>query len=124
LDAGICTEDELTAIDDAAKQEVAEAVEYALAATETTQELMFEDVYADPTVVPRRGVYPVREAEAALSGETRSMGMFEAIISAQDNALEADPAVILMGEDIGDPPGGVFKTSAGLQTKWGAERVR
>jgi 2-oxoisovalerate dehydrogenase E1 component len=124
LDAGICTEDELTAIDDAAKQEVAEAVDYALAATETTQELMFEDVYADPTVVPRRGVYPVREAEAALSGETRSMGMFEAIISAQDNALEADPSVILMGEDIGDPPGGVFKTSAGLQTKWGAERVR
>ncbi|RYG28105.1 MAG: dehydrogenase, partial [Burkholderiales bacterium] len=98
LDAGICTEDELTAIDDAAKQEVAEAVDYALAAAETTQELMFEDVYADPTVVPRRGVYPVREAEAAITGETRSMGMFEAIISAQDNALEADPAVILMGE--------------------------
>ncbi len=124
LDAGICTEEELTAIDDAAKQEVAEAVEYALAAAETTPEVMFDDVYADPTVVPRRGVYPVREAEAAPTGETRAMAMFEAIISAQDNALEADPGVILMGEDIGDPPGGVFKTSAGLQTKWGKERVR
>ena len=124
LDTGICSEDELSAIDEAAKKEVSEAVEYALAAAETTQDLMFDDVYADPTVVPRRGVYPVREAEAALSGETKSMSMFEAIISAQDNALEADPEVILMGEDIGDPPGGVFKTSAGLQTKWGADRVR
>ena len=34
------------------------------------------------------------------------------------------PGVFLLGEDIGDPPGGVFKTTAGLQTKWGKERVR
>ncbi len=124
IEAGICTEEELAGIDSAAAAEVREAVEFALAAEETTQAVMFEDVYADNTVVPRRGVYPVREAEAPISGETREMGMFEAIISAQDNALEADPGVIMMGEDIGDPPGGVFKTSAGLQTKWGADRVR
>lgn len=124
IEAGICTEDELAGIDSAAAAEVKEAVEFALAAEETTQAVMFEDVYADNTVVPRRGVYPVREAEGPMTGETREMGMFEAIISAQDNALEADPGVFMLGEDIGDPPGGVFKTSAGLQTKWGAERVR
>ena len=124
IEAGICSEDELAAIDSAAAAEVKEAVDFALAAEETTQAVMYEDVYADNTVVPRRGVYPVREAEGPMTGETREMGMFEAIISAQDNALEADPGVILMGEDIGDPPGGVFKTSAGLQTKWGKERVR
>jgi len=124
IEAGICTEDELAKIDGDAAKEVADAIEYAFDAPETTTEVMLEDVYADSTVVPRRGVYPVREAEGPVSGETKSMGMFEAIISAQDLALEADPEVILMGEDIGDPPGGVFKTTAGLQTKWGAERVR
>ena len=124
IEAGICTEDELAAIDSAAAAEVKEAVDFALAAEETTQAVMFEDVYADNTVVPRRGVYPVREAEGPMTGETREMGMFEAIIAAQDNALEADPGVFLLGEDIGDPPGGVFKTSVGLQTKWGKERVR
>ncbi|MBM3594255.1 MAG: dehydrogenase, partial [Alphaproteobacteria bacterium] len=124
IDAGICTEDELAAIDSAAAAEVKEAVDFAFAAEETTQAVMFEDVYADNTVVPRRGVYPVRDGEGEMTGETREMGMFEAIISAQDFALETDPGVFLLGEDIGDPPGGVFKTSAGLQTKWGKERVR
>ena len=74
--------------------------------------------------VPRRGVYPVRAEEQPTSGETKMMAMYEAIISAQDLALAADPGVFLLGEDIGDPPGGVFKTTAGLQTKWGKERVR
>jgi 2-oxoisovalerate dehydrogenase E1 component len=50
--------------------------------------------------------------------------MLEAIVSAQDIALEKDKGVFLLGEDIGDPPGGVFATSRGLQTKYGAERVR
>ena len=49
--------------------------------------------------------------------------MTEAVREAQDLALALDKTVFLLGEDIGDPPGGVFKTSAGLQTKYGA-RVR
>lgn len=51
------------------------------------------------------------------------MSMAEAIRDAHDIALASDPNVVLLGEDIGDPPGGVFKTSLGLQTKYG-ERVR
>lgn len=83
----------LPLIDSAAAAEVKEAVDFALAQPDTTTSVMFEDVYADNTVVPRRGVYPVREAEGPMTGETREMGMFEAIISAQDNALEAVPRV-------------------------------
>ena len=49
--------------------------------------------------------------------------MTEAVREAQDLALALDKTVFLLGEDIGDPPGGVFKTSAGLQTKYGP-RVR
>lgn len=124
LEAGLATESELAEIDTAAAAEVAEAIAFATASEPIGEDDMFNDVYADAAVVPQRGVYPVREAEAAVSGETRPMAMYEAIISAQDLALEADPGVFLLGEDIGDPPGGVFKTTAGLQTKWGKERVR
>jgi 2-oxoisovalerate dehydrogenase E1 component len=50
--------------------------------------------------------------------------MFEAVAHAQDLALALDPGVFLLGEDIGDPPGGLFKTSDGLQSKYGKKRVR
>jgi pyruvate/2-oxoglutarate/acetoin dehydrogenase E1 component/TPP-dependent pyruvate/acetoin dehydrogenase alpha subunit len=124
LAAGISTEDELAAIDAAAAAEVAEAVAFATASAPIDEEDMFNDVYADVADVPRRGVHPVRSEELPPTGETKLMAMYEAIISAQDLALAADPGVFLLGEDIGDPPGGVFKTTAGLQTKWGKERVR
>ena len=39
-------------------------------------------------------------------------------------SMEADPSVIMLGEDIADEEGGgVFKVTAGLSTKYG-ERVR
>lgn len=124
LNAGILTQAELDEIDAAAAAEVAEAVAFAIASEPIGEESMLEDVYADPTIVPRRGVFPFREEEAPISGETKLMAMYEAIISAQDVAMASDPGVFLLGEDIGDPPGGVFKTTAGLQTKWGKDRVR
>jgi 2-oxoisovalerate dehydrogenase E1 component len=124
LDAGILTEAELAEIDSAAAAEVAEAVAFASASEPIGEDDVFNDVYADVTDVPQRGVYPVRAEEAPVTGETRSMMMFEAIIAAQDHALATDPGVFILGEDIGDPPGGVFKTTAGLQTKYGADRVR
>jgi pyruvate dehydrogenase E1 component beta subunit len=44
---------------------------------------------------------------------------------ALDEALAADPGVILLGEDIGDEEGGgVFKVTMGLSTKYGPHRVR
>jgi pyruvate dehydrogenase E1 component beta subunit len=44
---------------------------------------------------------------------------------ALDEALAADPRVILLGEDIGDEEGGgVFKVTQGLSTKHGSHRVR
>ena len=47
-----------------------------------------------------------------------------AINQALDAALRADPKVILLGEDIGDPSGGVFKATMGLSTRYGTDRVR
>jgi 2-oxoisovalerate dehydrogenase E1 component len=124
LETGLSTEDELRAVEQAAEQEVQEAVEFGLASKITPPEVMFEDVYADPTVIPRRGVYPVREAEGEVAGETKKRALFEVVRDVQDHFLANDPDFFLLGEDVGDPPGGVFKTSDGLETKYGRARVR
>jgi 2-oxoisovalerate dehydrogenase E1 component len=123
LDAGVCSEDELAAIDQAATDEVDAAIKSALTGKDTPFEETLIDVFADPDAVPQRGRYPRREAEGE-AGEVKMMAMYEAIASAQDIALEKDPGVFLLGEDIGDPPGGVFATSRGLQNKYGKTRVR
>ena len=123
LEQGICTEDELAAIDSAAKAEVQQAVEWALSSPVSGEDEMLLDVYGDPTVVPRRGQRDKREAEQAHTGETKEMAMFEAVQSALDLAMQLDKNVFCLGEDIGDDPGGVFKCFKGMQTKWG-ERIR
>ena len=124
IDAGVLSEADAAAIDQAAHAEVAEAVAFGLASTVTPAQETLLDVYGDPDIAPRRGRFPQRAAEAPVAGETKKMAMFEAVCQAQDIALTADKGVFLLGEDIGDPPGGVFKTTAGLETKWGKTRVR
>jgi pyruvate dehydrogenase E1 component beta subunit len=47
-----------------------------------------------------------------------------AINQALDIAMGLDPKVLLLGEDIADPGGGVYKVTRGLSTKYGTERVR
>lgn len=123
LESGICTEEELSAIDSAAKTEVAEAIEWAVNSPVSGEDEMLLDVYGDPSVVPRRGQRVKREAEPAYTGETKMMAMFEAVQSALDLSMEIDKNVYCLGEDIGDDPGGVFKCFKGMQTKWG-ERIR
>lgn len=123
LETGICTEAELTAIETEAAAEVEDAIVKALACQITPVEETLLDVYADPTVPPQRGIYPVRAEEVMPAGETKVMLMAEAIGDAQRTALLKDPEVFMLGEDIGDPPGGVFATSRGLQTEFG-KRVR
>jgi acetoin:2,6-dichlorophenolindophenol oxidoreductase subunit beta len=63
---------------------------------------------------------------AASTGvQTRSMGFGEALNDALDVALEIDPKVVLLGEDIDDEStGGNFKITKGLSTKYGNHRVR
>ena len=124
LEAGVCTEDELAQIYAAAAAEVAEAVEFAVSSPATPQGEMLEDVYGDSDVVPRRGHYPLREAETAPSDEGRTLAAFEANREAMDQAMAEDETVFLLGEDIGEPQGGLYKTTDGLQAKYGAARVR
>ena len=55
-------------------------------------------------------------------GPTRSMTMAEAINTALDQAMERDPNVIVLGEDVG-LAGGVFRITEGLQDRYGEARV-
>ena len=60
------------------------------------------------------------QAEAAPAGAGTAaveMTYREAVNAAQLDAMEADPAVILMGEDV-DADGGVFKTNTGLPDRF------
>jgi pyruvate/2-oxoglutarate/acetoin dehydrogenase E1 component len=49
----------------------------------------------------------------------------QAVQQALDEAMAADPTVLVFGEDVGGPQGGgVFKTSVGLTEKYGEARCR
>jgi pyruvate/2-oxoglutarate/acetoin dehydrogenase E1 component/TPP-dependent pyruvate/acetoin dehydrogenase alpha subunit len=124
LDAGICSEDELTALEAAAKAEVDDAIARAMESPVTPASETVTDVFADVDSVPRRGSYPRREAEGELPGEVETMSMVQAIANAQSLAMDANPEVFILGEDVGDPQGGVFGTNKGLQTRLGNRRVR
>ena len=54
----------------------------------------------------------------------QAMKSAAAMTSALQCAMEADEKVILLGEDIADPIGGVFKVTKGLSSKFGRARVR
>ena len=124
IDAGICTDDELSAVEAAAKEEVDGAIARAMESPVTPEEETMIDVFADADCVPRRGHYPERADEGTLPSETKEMSLAEAILDAQTIAMAANPEVFILGEDVGDPHGGVFGTNKGLQTQHGKTRVR
>ncbi|MGX4688108.1 alpha-ketoacid dehydrogenase subunit beta [Streptomyces sp. JNUCC 63] len=53
-----------------------------------------------------------------------TMTMAAAINSGFHCAMEADDKIVVLGEDVAEPIGGVFKTSKGLSTRFGEHRVR
>jgi acetoin:2,6-dichlorophenolindophenol oxidoreductase subunit beta len=57
--------------------------------------------------------------------EMQKINGIQAVNAAMMQAMEADPKVLVLGEDIADPQGGgVTGTMRGLSTKFGAHRVR
>jgi pyruvate/2-oxoglutarate/acetoin dehydrogenase E1 component len=55
---------------------------------------------------------------------TRTLSLGEACNLALAQALESDPRVFLIGEDISDRSGGSFKVTRGLSDAFGTDRVR
>ena len=50
------------------------------------------------------------------------MNMIQALNSAMDIAMQRDPSVVVLGQDVGYF-GGVFRCTEGLQKKYGEQRV-
>jgi len=55
---------------------------------------------------------------------SRTMPFAMAVNEALDVAMGLDERVFLLGEDIAEPSGGVYKVTKGLSTKYGDHRVR
>lgn len=70
--------------------------------------------FGDAVWIPEEAHSPV--------GPTRSMTMAEALTDAMAIAMEADPAIVVLGEDVG-LSGGVFRVTDGLQARFGSDRV-
>ena len=54
--------------------------------------------------------------------ETGTLNMIQALGDALDLYLERDETAVVLGEDVGNF-GGVFRVTAGLQEKYGSDRV-
>ncbi|MGA1666507.1 MAG: thiamine pyrophosphate-dependent enzyme, partial [Bacteroidia bacterium] len=66
---------------------------------------------------------PVDESNVWSHHNTRELRLVDAVREALDQAMERDPQLVLMGQDIG-AYGGVFKATEGLMERYGADRVR
>jgi len=55
---------------------------------------------------------------------TTERSLRQALNLALDTALGLDPSVILLGEDLADPAGGISQITKGLSTRHGTDRVR
>ncbi len=93
---------------------VADAVERAEA--EPFSEDATGKVYARP-IVPSTAVSDV---EPEPSGE--EVNMIQAINMSLHEIMAAHPEAVVMGEDVADPKGGVFKATQGLTDAFGADR--
>ncbi|THF85192.1 alpha-ketoacid dehydrogenase subunit beta [Deinococcus sp. KSM4-11] len=63
-----------------------------------------------------------RDTAETGNGETRTINLIQAVTEALAEELERDRRVVLFGEDVG-ARGGVFMATAGLQARFGKERV-
>jgi 2-oxoisovalerate dehydrogenase E1 component len=122
---GIARDADLAAIDATAEAEVEAAVAAAEAAQAPAAHELTTDIFADAALLPGDAhATNAAMSERAATGGLRKMTFGQAVNEAMDVAMGADASVILLGEDIEDPSGGIVKATYGLSTKYGRERVR
>ena len=101
-------------MEDTAENLVAEAVEAALASAEP------DDPYSHVYARPIEPVEPVVETEEPIEGET--VNLITAINKTLFEIMAANNEVVIFGEDVADPKGGVFKATQGLGEQFGKDR--
>lgn len=116
-------EAELDALDAEIEAEVDAAVAAARDAKPPDMGGLYADVYAGRSdagcLAPE-----IREPTPTPKGGSKDLSMAQAINQALGQALERDERLVLLGEDIADPVGGLLTCTAGLSTRFGTERVR
>jgi pyruvate/2-oxoglutarate/acetoin dehydrogenase E1 component/TPP-dependent pyruvate/acetoin dehydrogenase alpha subunit len=126
LAEGVAGEGDLVALEKRVRTEVDAAIAFAREAPLPAAEELYTDVFQSAESIPERDTRgPARAVGTPVPpAGTRVLPYAAAIADALDVALGRDPRVVLFGEDIADPAGGVLKATAGLSTKYGRERVR
>jgi len=121
VDEGLATETALDRIDTDLTAEIDGAFAAARDAEPPAADELTRDVFAAGAGALAT---PVTERATMPGGETEDLGLVQAIHRTLDRAMAADESILLLGEDIADPSGGMFKITAGLSTKYGTDRVR
>ncbi len=101
---------------EAVLREVEGDVELAIELALADEDASADDLLAAVLAPQKRYSAPAVETE-------RTLGFVAAVREALDLELEADPDVIVIGEDIGKV-GGLFRATEGLYERYGAERIR
>jgi len=119
--AGLLDEASEAAVWAAAEQKVADVVTAFEAIEPPGPDEIFAHVYAEKT--PQL-LEQEAELKARLAGrrEMARLNMVDAIDQALLQAMERDPKMVIMGEDVGRD-GGVFRVTDGLVQRFGEERV-
>jgi len=125
---GILDEHELERLEAEVDREVLEATDLALAAELPPEKSILQCIYS-PDVDPTSSQF---ESEPKFTGEPKTM--LEMIPATLADEMERDARIVVFGEDVADcsreenlkevkGKGGVFKATAGLQRRFGSDRV-
>ncbi|GAB4335312.1 MAG: dehydrogenase E1 component subunit alpha/beta [Calditrichia bacterium] len=114
LENKIATEDELSAIRDEVKKEVDEAADWALEQPEPDPKTATDYIFVEYRN-PEKPAPPKKEGERVV--------MVDAINHALKEEMACNPKMVIYGEDVADPKGGVFTATRGLTQAFGKERV-
>jgi 2-oxoisovalerate dehydrogenase E1 component len=125
---GVLDQKEIEALEASVDREVREAGDQALAAEEPSIESITTDIYS-PDVDPTTSAF---DAEPQFHGAPKTM--VEMVSATLMDEMSRDDRITVFGEDVADASredhlkhvkgkGGVFKATAGLQRKYGADRV-
>jgi 2-oxoisovalerate dehydrogenase E1 component len=122
---GWLSEAEAAALEERAREAVAEALRAAEGDPEPEVAQLTEGVYAEDPLFPPRWIRQAFGSEVPVEppAGTRELSYAEALREAMAQATAADERVFLMGEDIG-VYGGAFGVTQGLIERFGPERVR
>jgi 2-oxoisovalerate dehydrogenase E1 component len=125
---GLLDQKEIEALEGEVDREVRDATDQALAAEPPLAESILVNVYS-PDVDPTSAAF---EAQPEFHGAPKTM--VEMVAATLSDEMSRDERILVFGEDVADASreenlrhvkgkGGVFKATAGLQRKYGADRV-